>query len=203
MTKFMKIALAATTAMTLATAASANTDSTLRNGFVLDADMTIVDNAMKVRNLTTLVDAVVAAGFAPTLSGEGPLTVFAPVNSAFRDLGPDAVEELLKPENQAALANVLQLHIVAGEFSTSDIDNIFNDREAITPNDVSLYEVRDMDGEKVLRLKTVGNQYITITENAQDYYIEKGASEDAEIIVADIPTSIGVIHIIDGVITQN
>ena len=36
---------------------------------------------------STLVAAVTAAGLAPTLSGPGPFTVFAPTNDAFAALG--------------------------------------------------------------------------------------------------------------------
>ena len=45
------------------------------------------------------------------------LTVFAPTNAAFDALPPGTVEDLLKPENKAALANILKYHVTAGNYS--------------------------------------------------------------------------------------
>jgi uncharacterized surface protein with fasciclin (FAS1) repeats len=47
---------------------------------------TIVDNAVNSADHTTLVAAVAAAGLVDALKGEGPFTVFAPVNRAFEAL---------------------------------------------------------------------------------------------------------------------
>jgi uncharacterized surface protein with fasciclin (FAS1) repeats len=46
----------------------------------------IVENAVNSKDHTTLVAAVQAAGLVETLQGEGPFTVFAPVNAAFEKL---------------------------------------------------------------------------------------------------------------------
>ena len=43
---------------------------------------------------TTLVDFVVKAGLAETLSGDGPFTVFAPTNEAFERLPQSTVDAL-------------------------------------------------------------------------------------------------------------
>src|SRR5690242_14241311 len=67
----------------------------------------IVQNAMNSADHTTLVAAVKAAGLVDTLSGKGPFTVFAPVNSAFDKLPAGTVDTLLKPENKAMLTKVL------------------------------------------------------------------------------------------------
>jgi uncharacterized surface protein with fasciclin (FAS1) repeats len=46
----------------------------------------IVELAQATPDLSILVEAVVAAGLASTLSGAGPFTVFAPTNAAFAAL---------------------------------------------------------------------------------------------------------------------
>lgn len=46
----------------------------------------IVDLASKTDNLSILVDAVKRAGLVDALKGDGPLTVFAPTNDAFKAL---------------------------------------------------------------------------------------------------------------------
>lgn len=67
MKSFKKFVAAATAAVTLAGAASANT---------------IVDIAAGDDRFSTLVAAVSAAGLVDTLQGPGPFTVYAPLNSA-------------------------------------------------------------------------------------------------------------------------
>jgi len=83
----------------------------------------IVEIASGNKDFTTLVAAVVAAGLAETLSGEGPFTVFAPTNEAFAKLPAGTVEELIKPENKAKLAAILTYHVVAGKALSSDLSD--------------------------------------------------------------------------------
>ena len=52
----------------------------------------IVDTAVGAGSFKTLVAAVTAAGLAPTLSGKGPFTVFAPTDAAFAKLPAGTVE---------------------------------------------------------------------------------------------------------------
>lgn len=91
-----KFAACAATAMTVASAASADS---------------IVDIAVSDDRFSTLVAAVTAAGLAETLSGPGPFTVYAPVNDAFAALPEGTVESLLEPENKDQLTNVLLYHV--------------------------------------------------------------------------------------------
>jgi len=65
---------------------------------------------------TTLVAAVQAASLENVLVNAGPLMVFAPTNEAFAALPEGTVENLLKPENKAALANILKHHVTAGNY---------------------------------------------------------------------------------------
>lgn len=83
----------------------------------------IVEIASANKDFTTLVTAVVAAGLAETLSGEGPFTVFAPTNEAFAKLPAGTVEELIKPENKEKLASILTYHVVAGKALSSDLSD--------------------------------------------------------------------------------
>ena len=91
-----KFAACAATAITVASAASADS---------------IVDIAVSDDRFSTLVAAVTAAGLAETLSGPGPFTVYAPVNDAFAALPEGTVESLLEPENKDQLTNVLLYHV--------------------------------------------------------------------------------------------
>ncbi len=82
---------------------------------------TIVDVAASNGSFDTLVAAIQAAGLAETLSGEGPYTVFAPTDEAFAALPEGTLEQLLLPENQEALTQILTYHVVAGEVPSSDV----------------------------------------------------------------------------------
>ena len=60
----------------------------------------IVDTAVSAGMFNTLVAAVKAGGLVDTLKGEGPFTVFAPTDEAFKKLPAGTVEDLLKPRKQ-------------------------------------------------------------------------------------------------------
>ena len=72
------------------------------------AEKNIVQIAAGAGSFNTLVAAVKAAGLADTLQGDGPFTVFAPTDEAFKKLPAGTVESLLKPENKAKLAAILK-----------------------------------------------------------------------------------------------
>lgn len=82
---------------------------------------TIVDVAAEAGSFTTLLAAAEAAGLVETLSGEGPLTVFAPTDAAFAALPEGTVEGLL--ENTDALTAVLTYHVVAGSVMSGDLSD--------------------------------------------------------------------------------
>ncbi|RSK39276.1 fasciclin domain-containing protein [Mangrovimonas spongiae] len=68
-------------------------------------------------NHKTLVAAVQAAQVENALVNVGPLTVFAPTDDAFAALPEGTVDNLLKPENKADLANILKYHVTPGNYS--------------------------------------------------------------------------------------
>jgi uncharacterized surface protein with fasciclin (FAS1) repeats len=81
---------------------------------------TIVALAQETADLSTLVTALQAAGLVDVLNGEGPFTVFAPTNEAFKALGT-TLDDLLKPENKEKLAAILKYHVVSGKVMAADI----------------------------------------------------------------------------------
>ena len=70
---------------------------------------------------TTLVDLVVKAGLAETLSTGGPFTVFAPTNEAFAKLPKSLVDTLVG--DKELLKSVLLYHVYSGEVFSKDITN--------------------------------------------------------------------------------
>ncbi|MCF6296567.1 MAG: fasciclin domain-containing protein [Flavobacteriaceae bacterium] len=65
---------------------------------------------------STLVAAVQAAEVEDALVNVGPLTVFAPVNSAFDKLPEGTVATLLKPENKSKLGFILVNHVAPSNY---------------------------------------------------------------------------------------
>jgi len=80
----------------------------------------IVELAQATPELATLVQAVVAADLVDTLSAPGTFTVFAPTNAAFAALPAGVLDDLLKPENKAALSDILLYHVLGHEFKYGD-----------------------------------------------------------------------------------
>ncbi|MEC3905877.1 fasciclin domain-containing protein [Tamlana sp. 2201CG12-4] len=78
---------------------------------------TVLSIAIGSKDHTTLVAAVQAAQLENALVNAGPLMVFAPTNDAFAALPEGTVEDLLKPENKNALANILKYHVTPGNYS--------------------------------------------------------------------------------------
>lgn len=83
---------------------------------------TIVQTAIDAGSFKTLVTAVQAAGLVDTLNGNGPFTVFAPMDSAFEKLPEGTVKGLLG--NKDALTKILTYHVVSGKVMAKDIMNL-------------------------------------------------------------------------------
>jgi uncharacterized surface protein with fasciclin (FAS1) repeats len=81
----------------------------------------IVDTAAAAGSFKTLVSAARAAGLVDTLKGTGPFTVFAPNDEAFAKLPAGTVDNLVKPENKAKLANILKFHVLPGKVMAADV----------------------------------------------------------------------------------
>ena len=130
----------------------------------------IVETAIASGSFKTLVAAVTAAGLTETLKGKGPFTVFAPSDAAFAKLPTGTVENLVKPENKAKLANILTLHVTAGAIMAKDVAG-----KKLTPKSVQGEDLR-VDGTNGVMVS------------------------GSKVTSADITCTNGVIHAIDTVI---
>ncbi|MEM1233763.1 MAG: fasciclin domain-containing protein [Pseudomonadota bacterium] len=196
----IKTALASAALLLGSTAAMATTVE-ITNGELLDENETIVENAVKVANFSTLVTAVTTAGLADDLSSEGPFTVFAPLDSAFANLPEGTVETLLQSENREQLITLLGAHVVPAKIMAEDISLAFvsgSDQTFVS----AFGDVVTLDGD-ILTLDTLTEvSDLLVTQNGSDFYVSTstGATQDAEIIATDIVASNGVIHIVDKVL---
>ncbi len=175
------IAAAAAVAITFAVPAIAQTVQV--GGQPMFPSKTIVGNAVNSADHTTLVAAVKAAGLVDTLNGPGPFTVFAPVNEAFTDLPAGTVDTLLKPENKAMLTKILTYHVVAGTYDDAKLKTMIK------------------AGHGEAHLKTVEGESLTFTMNGpSNIMVRDGKGQTADITIADVRQSNGVIHVIDHVL---
>jgi uncharacterized surface protein with fasciclin (FAS1) repeats len=102
---------------------SDETEERTGQAFIDDEDGGGTSNCLQIAigspDHKTLVAAVQAAQVENALVNVGPLTVFAPTDAAFAALPEGTVENLVKPENKATLADILKYHVTPGNLSTS------------------------------------------------------------------------------------
>lgn len=135
------------------------------------ANGTIVDVAVASGQFTTLVAALQATGLDHVLALPwGRFTVFAPTDDAFAALGQDTINELLA--NPDVLADIL------------------------------LYHVAWRDRDSVGVLKKVKRGLRMLNRDRVDVDIVEGEIfiNDSKVIIKDIATQNGTIHVIDAVL---
>jgi len=121
-------------------------------------------------NHTTLVAALKQAELVTALSNAGPFTVFAPTNAAFDKLSAGTVDGLMKNDKKADLQNILQYHVA-----------------------VAGYKAENMKDGQVIGMANGDN----ITLRVKDGKVMVNGTAT---IIASIPASNGIIHVIDAVL---
>merc|ERR1711953_398660 len=91
-------------------------------GDLAESKPNIVELAESVKDLSTLVGAVVAGDLVDTLSSPGPFTVFAPTNDGFGKLPAGTLDALVKPENKDQLVDILTYHVLPEEVLSTQFE---------------------------------------------------------------------------------
>ena len=171
-------------AMSLLTSSSfAQSEKTVMvGGAAMYPTKNIIENAVNSKDHTTLVAAVKAAGLVETLQSAGPFTVFAPTNEAFNLLPAGTVDNLVKPENKAALTGILTYHVVSGKVSSADLAKMIK------------------EGNGSAKLKTVAGGTITAMMKGNKIILKDEKGGVATVTIKDVNQSNGVIHVIDHVL---
>lgn len=144
-----------------------------------DAPATVVDLVSSNEDLSTLGEALGAAGLLETLSGEGPFTVLAPTNEAFEALPEGELERLLG--NPEELAEVLSYHVTEGRVLSEEVAQFADDSSSQQP-------LETLQG---------GTLNLAPRENTDEpIYI----NDAALITEADLAAGNGVVHVIDAVL---
>lgn len=132
----------------------------------------IVGHAQANSNFTSLVGALVGAPgeLVGVLQGDGPFTVFAPINSGF-----DAISDVVATLSGDQLASVLTYHVVGGA-------NVLS---------------TDLSNEMVV--ETVNGQSITVLIG-NGVSIQDAAGSASNVIITDVQATNGVVHALSNVL---
>ena len=166
----------------------------------------IIDNAVTSPDHTTLVAAVQAAGLVETLKGAGPFTVFAPTNEAFAALPAGTVETLLKPENKDQLAKILTCHVADASHMSADFMEsgaMMAGGDAKAGGDAMAKSDAMAEGGAMMgahELTTVGGCKLQLAYTDGKLTITDENGTVANVTVADVKQSNGVIQVIDKVL---
>lgn len=117
----------------------------------METQFDIVDIALSAGNFSTLAAALGAAGLIGALKSDGPFTVFAPTDDAFAKIPPQALSELLQPENKAKLTAILTYHVVPGKVSAHDVANL----DSATTLQGQKLKISKQDGVKINDAKVI------------------------------------------------
>ncbi|RJU99211.1 MAG: hypothetical protein DWC10_02235 [Candidatus Poseidoniales archaeon] len=152
------------------THAVANVSEAVCNGYMWVPPVDLALTAQATTIHTSLVAALTTADLVTTLKGNETYTVFAPTDEAFAAAGID-LSTYDTPEEIAALADILLYHVVAGETLSTDL------AEGTTT-------VGAANGDS-LDIVVTGSSVVV---------------GGANVTLADVPASNGVIHVIDAVL---
>ena len=130
----------------------------------------VIDKLNETGKFTKLNETLMKSGLSENLKGEGPFTVFAPLDDAFAAISAQTYYGLLREENKDKLVNILGRHVFSKKISSSEIA-----------------------GE--IKLKAINGEEITIKKVNGIVYIN-----EAEVVTADVETSNGIIHFINRVL---
>ncbi|RPD98720.1 fasciclin domain-containing protein [Aureibaculum marinum] len=137
------------------------------------SDSNALQVAKSLPDFTTLVTAIETAGVENSVVNVGPLTIFAPTNSAFDKLPSGTLENLVKPGNKEKLAYILKNHVAPANYPDSQLEK---------------------EAEKGRKLYMASGEYLNVLKKEDGLYV--GDTK----ILKTVKVSNGWIHVIDDVI---
>lgn len=120
-----------------------------------DPNGDVIDVAAATGQFTMFLEAVERTGYEETLRGEGPFTVFAPTDEAFRTMSDRERTRLFAPENRDELLALLAYHVVDERVTTETVNG-----EVVREEASNGYRV-EIDGRDGLR---VNDQLVTMQD---------------------------------------
>jgi uncharacterized surface protein with fasciclin (FAS1) repeats len=145
---------------------------------MFEAKRTVFDNLKISPDLSTFEAALRQTNLARLLGNPGPYTVFAPTNAAFARLPDGALAGLSRKQ----LTHLLGYHIVPGKLGTTRLAKLV------------------ASGHGTATLSTVDGGHLYVTRDGASFVLKDGAGDTATIVAADVNSSNGMLHLVDGVL---
>ncbi len=130
----------------------------------------VIDKLNEVGKFNKLNETLAKSDLVEKLKGNGPFTVFAPLDDAFAAISAKTYYGLLRDENKDKLVNILGRHVFSKKITSSEING-------------------------AIKLKAINDEEITIKKVNGIVYIN-----EAEVVTADVEVSNGVVHFINRVL---
>ena len=130
----------------------------------------VIDKLNETGKFTKFNETLTKSGLNEDLKGNGPFTVFAPLDDAFAAISAKTYYGLLNEANKDRLVKILGRHVFSKKITSSEINGEIN--------------LKAINGEEIKIKKVNGIVYIN----------------EAEVVTADIEVSNGVIHFINRVL---
>ncbi len=135
------------------------------------SDANALQVARSLDDFKTLVAAIEAAGVEDAVVNAGPLTIFAPLNSAFDKLPEGTVSTLLQPENKSQLAFILTNHVAPANYPVKQLKKEADKGRKLYMASGKYLDVEDRDGDiyvggtKILKTVSVSNGWIHVIDD--------------------------------------
>ncbi len=126
--------------------------------------------AQSDERFSTLVNLVHQAGVENAVKNQGPLTVFAPTNDAFKTLPDDVVAKLTDPNNTDKLAYVLTHHVAPANYPVEKLKQLAEKGTTLFMASGEYVPVEVKDGEiyvggaKILESHKVANGWVHVVD---------------------------------------
>jgi uncharacterized surface protein with fasciclin (FAS1) repeats len=135
------------------------------------SDVNALQLALSNEAFSTLCTAVTECHIEDALVNAGPLTVFAPLNSAFDKLPEGTLESLLEPEVKTDLAMILKHHVAPANYPIKQLKKeAKKDRDLYMASGAYLKVTREGDdlfvnGVKILESHKVSNGWVHVIDD--------------------------------------
>lgn len=135
------------------------------------SDANALQVAKSLDDFSTLVAAIEAAGVEDAVVNAGPLTIFAPLNSAFDKLPEGTVESLVQPENKSKLAYILTNHVAPANYPIKQLKKEARKGRKLYMASGKYLEVENKEGDifvggtKILKTVQVSNGWIHVIDD--------------------------------------
>ena len=152
-------------------------------GAPMVSDRDIMENLTRSAEHQTFIGLLHLAGLADGLRQHGPFTVFAPTDAAFAAMPPGELDSLRRPDNKTELVQLLQTHIVPGDYSSARLRSM----------------MRSNKGQAELDDAAEGKLTVT-TNGPSNLVIHDARGTMTDIILYDVKQVNGVVFVIDRVL---